>query len=675
MGIDGAIITLAPLLLLLAFTGTEITGFTTLGNFAETQHWRIILGAVGAFFGIIFGLRLFKGGPGAKLAGAISATASVAAALPYLLQNPFAALFSFILLINFGFVLADFKIARVYFNANDIEKKRQRAWWAAFSLPLALLVSLVPGVANTALSAYVMLLCLGIAQSLFTRWAWQQKSRLYLAVPLLIALGALSILGFFVAETSSYLSSIAYIWGLTLISSFISLLALPRNHFFLEQSNTGWDLLLNHPARILITTFFLLCAVGTLLLMLPISTQTGIRFIDAAFTAVSAVCVTGLIVMDTPRDFTLAGQSFILLLIQLGGLGIMSLTTVTLHTLGHRLSLRQERLLTSMTQTDHKDLVNALTTILKFTFLTELVGALSLSGLFYGLGDAVPMALWRGFFTAISAFCNAGFALQSDSLIPYQNHPLILHVISVLIIFGGLAPAVALMLPRCFRRKALPASANVALITTLALLLSGTLMIAAFEWNGILSGLTVFDKIQNAWFQSVTLRTAGFNSVDLSPITGPTFLIMVFFMFIGGSPGGTAGGVKTTALGILSLTFWSHIRRREDVIVSHRRVPAAVVYQAVTIIMSGLIILFLSVMMLELTQQISVRELIFEAASAVGTAGLSIGATGKLDEIGKLIIIMSMFAGRIGPMTLFILLDNDAPHTVKKYPDAKISLT
>lgn len=379
--------------------------------------------------------------------------------------------------------------------------------------------------------------------------------------------------------------------------------------------------------------------------------------------------------MDTAKDFTFTGQVFILLLIQLGGLGIMSLTTVALHTLGYRLSLRQERLLTSMTQTDHKDLVNALRTILKFTFFTELLGALALSGLFYRLGDALPMALWRGLFTSISAFCNAGFALQSDSLIPYQNHALILHIISALIIFGGLAPAVALMLPRWFKRKALPASANIAVITTLLLLISGALMITIFEWNGVLHGLSAFDKLQNAWFQSVTLRTAGFNSVDLTLIASPTFLIMVFLMFIGGSPGGTAGGVKTTALGIMALTFWSHIRRRSEVIVSHRRVPAPIVYQAVTIIMSGLIVLFLSIMMLELTQQISARDLIFEAASAVGTAGLSIGATGKLDEMGKLIIIMTMFAGRIGPMTLFIFLDNDTPSTVRKYPDAKISLT
>lgn len=249
IGIDGALVTLAPLLLLLAFTGTQITGLTTLGTLAELELWRFGIGAISAFFGVVFGLRLFKPGPGAKLAGAIAAIGSALASLPYLMQNPFAALFSAIFLIGFSFVIVDFEIPTDYYHTESQERRRQEAWWSAFSLPLALLISLVPGVANTALSAYIMLLCLGIAQYLFTRWALLQESRRYLMVPGLIALGAVAILGLFIAESSSYLSSIAYVWALTLLSSFVSLLALPRNHFFFDQNNTSWDLLLNHPAR------------------------------------------------------------------------------------------------------------------------------------------------------------------------------------------------------------------------------------------------------------------------------------------------------------------------------------------------------------------------------------------------------------------------------------------
>ena len=182
---------------------------------------------------------------------------------------------------------------------------------------------------------------------------------------------------------------------------------------------------LQHPARLLFTTFFLLCFLGALLLIIPGASGKGeISLVDAAFTAVSAVCVTGLVVLDTPVAFTFLGQALILLLIQLGGVGIMSIAAVALNAMGRRLSLRQERLLTSMTDTDHQTLVDALVRILKFTFVAEGIGALMLTGLFYASGDAMGQAAWRGLFTAVSAFCNAGFALQSDNMIPYQKQSL-----------------------------------------------------------------------------------------------------------------------------------------------------------------------------------------------------------------------------------------------------------
>ena len=215
----------------------------------------------------------------------------------------------------------------------------------------------------------------------------------------------------------------------------------------MEPREQWWEPLLNHPSRVLFTTFFGLCCLGAILLLLPQATSMGIALTDAAFTAVSAVCVTGLTVVDTPSTFTPLGLGCLLLLIQLGGLGIMTLTTVALHALGKRLSLRQERLLTSLTETSHQDLVVSLLTIIRFTFLVEAAGSLLLGGLFLAAGDSLPQALWRGLFTSISAFCNAGFALQSDSLIAYQTNPLILHTIAALIVFGGLAPATSLLLP------------------------------------------------------------------------------------------------------------------------------------------------------------------------------------------------------------------------------------
>ncbi|MFO7913692.1 MAG: potassium transporter TrkG, partial [Desulfotignum sp.] len=348
-----------------------------------------------------------------------------------------------------------------------------------------------------------------------------------------------------------------------------------RRKTIIETQKSFWEIFLSHPARVLVVTFLGLCTMGTLLLLLPIAAENrAIGFVDAAFTAVSAVCVTGLIVLDTPNDFTGYGQFFILVLIQLGGLGIMGITTVGLHTMGRRLSLTHERVLASIADTSHKDLVHSLITILKFTFAAEGMGAIMLTFLFYTAGDTAAQAAWRGIFTAVSAFCNAGFALQSDSLMSYHTKPLVLHTVAILIIFGGMAPATSLVIPRWLSGKNVPIPARIALTASIVLLVLGTVFIMAFEWGGLLAGLSIPDKIQNAWFQSVTLRTAGFNSLDIAAIAHPTFLFMLVFMFIGGSPGGTAGGVKTTTIGILAMTFFANITNRKEVILQNRRISA-----------------------------------------------------------------------------------------------------
>jgi trk system potassium uptake protein TrkH len=371
----------------------------------------------------------------------------------------------------------------------------------------------------------------------------------------------------------------------------------------------------------------------------------------------------------------MTGQFFILLLIQLGGLGIMTITTVALHAMGRRLSLKQERILTSMTDTDHRDLVKSLAIILKFTFISEATGAVLLTLLFYFTGDTPGESVWRGIFTAISAFCNAGFALQSDSLIPYQANPFILHVVGTLIIFGGLAPATSLIVPRWLSGKQIPIQARLALQTTAILLVAGAFFLLVSEWNGVLARLSFDDKIHNAWFQSVTLRTAGFNSIDIASVASPSFLIMLLLMFIGGSPGGTAGGIKTTTVSILAMTFWANITNRNDISACNRRIRSTTIYRAITIVVAGMIVWFIVVLMLVTTQAIPARDLIFEATSALGTVGLSTGATPLLDEIGKIVVIIAMFVGRIGPMTLFMLLSSEYAATASRYPDAKISIT
>ena len=312
--------------------------------------------------------------------------------------------------------------------------------------------------------------------------------------------------------------------------------------------------------------------------------------------------------------------------------------------------------------------------IVQFTLLAELAGAVLLTVSFLGAGDPLSLALWRGLFTSISAFCNAGFALQSDSLIAYQTSPLVLHTVAALIVLGGLAPATCLVLPDWARGRAMQLAPRIALVTTATLLLAGSVFFLVFEWNSTLAELSFIDKLHNAWFQSVTLRTAGFNSVDISGVLAPTFLIMLSFMFIGGSPGGTAGGVKTTTIGVLGMTFWASITGHNEVIAQNRRIPHSIINRAITVVGSGALVWLLAVLALQITQQLPARELVFEVTSALGTVGLSQGATPHLDGIGKIIIILTMFIGRVGPMTLFTLLSLDIAQADSRCPDARITL-
>ncbi|MDD3588635.1 MAG: potassium transporter TrkG, partial [Thermoguttaceae bacterium] len=284
-------------------------------------------------------------------------------------------------------------------------------------------------------------------------------------------------------------------------------------------------------------------------------------------------------------------------------------------------------------------------------------------------------AIWHSIFTAVSAFCNAGFTLTSDNLIAYNSNPVVLYTVSSLIVLGGLAPATSLLIPAWISARPVPVAARLVLETTLLLLVGGTVAIMAFEWNGILSGLSIADKVHNAWFQSATLRTAGFNSVPLEQIKDPTLFTMVALMFVGGSPGGTAGGVKTTTMAILVLTFLAVIRHRDEVIVRRRRISVQTVYRAVATFLAGLVVWFLFVLCLQVTQSISARQVVFEITSALGTVGLTIGATPQLDEIGKLIVMGAMFFGRIGPVTLFMYMAPRKPTEFSEYPDLKINMS
>jgi trk system potassium uptake protein TrkH len=430
------------------------------------------------------------------------------------------------------------------------------------------------------------------------------------------------------------------------------------------------EALLASPARLLVLSFAALGVVGAMLLVLPISaTRPGtIRLIDALFTSVSASCVTGLIVLDTPNDFTLFGQVVILGLIQFGGLGIMTFAAAGAVFLGRRLGVREEAVAADLMGgvAARKDLERVLRTVVQVTLWSELAGAAALTLLFMAEGDTWGVAAWRGVFTSVSAFCNAGFALQSDNLIPYQHNPGVLLTVSALIVAGGLGPLVVAWLPWA-RQVRGTLHARLVVVTTAVLLVAPTVLFLALEWGGVLAEMSLRDKVVNAWFQSVTLRTAGFNSIDFAAIHPATWTLCVVAMFIGGSPGSTAGGVKTTTIAVLMLAVVATIRGRTEAAIAGRRIPHRTVYEAAAITTIGVLSAVAALMALQVTQPIALDHALFEVVSALGTVGLSMGATARLDDVGKVLIIACMFAGRVGPLTLFIFLVGRA-RPGRRYP-------
>lgn len=436
-------------------------------------------------------------------------------------------------------------------------------------------------------------------------------------------------------------------------------LVLPRAEPASMGRGGWWELLSGRPERLLVGTFLGLSLVGAMVLALPQCSETGagIGLLDAGFTAVSAVCVTGLIVRDTATELSVQGQAVVLALIQLGGLGIMSFSTLALRVLGRRPSLRYEGVVASLLSTqDRSRIFDAATRILVVTVVAETAGAVILGVFFLMEGDPLGQAAWRGIFTAVSAFCNAGFALQTHSLVPYGSSPQILHVVALLVIAGGLSPAVVLAVPGVLRRRTRAGllQAKVALTMTAGLLVSAFLLVLAFEWDHGLSGYSVGERLHHAWFQAVTLRTAGFNSMDIAAVRPATLTVMMIWMFIGGCPGGTAGGIKTTTVWVLILTVVSTLRGHTTVSALGRRLEEGLVRRALLVAFLGFMTLLVLVFAMLLTQAMSPRLALFEAVSAMGTVGLSLGGTAALDGVGKLIIMVGMFTGRVGPLAVMM---------------------
>jgi len=417
------------------------------------------------------------------------------------------------------------------------------------------------------------------------------------------------------------------------------------------------------PAKILVGGFALLILLGAILLTLPISTHSGrLSFLDALFTATSAVCVTGLVVVDTGTYFTRFGQTVIMLLIQLGGLGIMTAATVFFILLGKKITLRERLVIQeALNQISMQGLVRLVQTVVMLTLTVQGIGAVLLATRFiplYGFGTGLFYAV----FHAVSAFCNAGFDLIGGfrSIEPFAADPVIPATIAALLILGGLGFTVLLEIADRRRFARFSLHAKMALMVTFLLLSGGTLFILLLEYSNpsTLGQFNFWGKLYNAFFTAATPRTAGYNTVPTGQLAEATLFLIIFLMFIGASPSGTGGGIKTTTFGTLLVAALSLFRGDEEPLLFRKRIPIIVLNKALSVAMASMLLIFLVTMALTVTEQKPLLKLLFETTSAFATVGLSTGITPELSPLGRVLIIITMFIGRLGPLTMVFTLAN-----------------
>ncbi|WRS26206.1 potassium transporter TrkG [Oscillospiraceae bacterium MB08-C2-2] len=432
------------------------------------------------------------------------------------------------------------------------------------------------------------------------------------------------------------------------------------------------------PAQIIALSFLFVILLGGFLLSLPISHQENVDVpvLDAFFTAVSAVCVTGLVTVTTASTWSLFGKLVILFLIQIGGLSLITLLTYFMVNFGKKVSLKDRLMIqTAFNHSSLGGMVKMVLLVIKGTLVCEALGAAILFFSFAHQGVAWHKALFYGIFHAISAFCNAGFDIIGDqSLIPYSANLPINVVIMALIIIGGIGFTVwkdfvskimYFFSAHIKQRYHFSLHTKLALITTIALIVGGMLFFLIAEYNNpqTIGGFSLPHKLLAALFQSVTLRTAGFATIAQNGLTEASKLISSLLMLVGGSPGGTAGGMKTVTLAIIVCSVWSIIKGRKNIVVLKRTISVITLQKSLTVIVLMLLLLFIGTAILSATEDHTVfphgiSDLLFEVSSALGTVGLTTGITPYLSSIGKNVLMLCMFIGRIGPITLIISLSH-----------------
>jgi len=424
------------------------------------------------------------------------------------------------------------------------------------------------------------------------------------------------------------------------------------------------------PARIFILSFAGVILVGGILLWFPFSATKGpLRFVDALFTSTSGVCVTGLFVIDVGKDLSTLGQVITIFLFQIGGLGIITFSTVFFVLMGRGISFKGREIVQStFLHTPRRDFTAIAKMVLWFTFATEAFGVFFLF-IRFSMDFPPWTALYHAVYNAISAFNNCGYSLFSDNLMGYQGDLIVNLTIMGLIVHGGIGFIVQYEVLSWLRglQKRLSAHTKIVLITTTILILSGAFLFYLFEKNHIIKDVPILTKILTSFFQSVTPRTAGFNTVDIGGLTNATLLLMLVLMFIGASPGSTGGGVKTTSATLLVMLIWNRLKGNLDLNIFNRTIPREIVSRSISIIFASAfsIAIVTSVLLIAggghpTESRHFFVEYLFDTVSAFGTVGLSMGVTPKLNDIQKYALILMMFAGRVGPLTLAFSLSRDS---------------
>lgn len=418
------------------------------------------------------------------------------------------------------------------------------------------------------------------------------------------------------------------------------------------------------PSRLFVLSFLLTILTGAFLLMLPAATTNGsIKFIDALFTSTSAVCVTGLITVDTATYYTTFGKIIIMLLFQVGGLGLMTFTTFFALFLSGGLGIRERIQLHDLLDEENIGMITKILTYLTLiTFLIELTGAISLFISISGQVTNIQEAVFISVFHSVSAFCNAGFSLFTLNLMDplIQNNYLFITTISLLIILGGIGFPTILSYINHIKNKSvtkkIPLQTKVIVITTLFLIVGGTIVTYFLEAGASAKSFNLADKIFHSYFQSVSARTAGFNSLDFSKFQVSTSFFYLFLMFVGASPGGTGGGIKTTTFVILCKGSWAILTNKKNVTIANRTIPKEIVMRAFIKFFFSICLMTMCIFLLTIFDDKKLIDLSFEAFSAYGTVGLSRGITGALTDGGKYVIIFLMFVGRVGPLAFLFSL-------------------